>query len=76
MLSRDDIIEKVKLMPDDLLKEIGDFIGFLESKRRQEEIYFQVREDESSLMESDMNNYLSELVAYEDMLAQGVIQWR
>jgi len=27
-------------------------------------------------MESDMSDYLSELVAYEEMLAKGKIKWK
>lgn len=76
MVLRDYIVEKIKSMPDDLVEEVSDFIDFLQSKRRREEIYSQVEKEASSLMESDMSDYLSGLIAYEEMLARGEIQWR
>jgi len=36
----------------------------------------QIEKETSSLMESDMSDYLSELVAYEEMLAKGKIKGR
>jgi len=36
----------------------------------------QIEKETSSLIESDMSDYLSELVAYEEMLAQGKIKWK
>ena len=36
----------------------------------------QIEKETSSLMESDMSDYLSDLVAYEEMLAKGKIKWK
>ncbi len=37
MIERKHIIEKIKSLPDDTLREVLDFIEFLEEKRRREE---------------------------------------
>ena len=76
MLMRDDIWEKIKSMPDDLVKEIGDFVDFLESKRSKREGSQQVCEESDVLGESNMDSYLTELTAYEDMLVRGEIHWK
>ena len=36
----------------------------------------QIEKETSSLTESDMSDYLSELVAYEEMLAKGKVKWK
>ena len=36
----------------------------------------QIEKETSTLIESDMSDYLSELVAYEEMLAKGKIKWK
>jgi len=36
----------------------------------------QIEKETSSLIESDMSDYLSELVVYEEMLAKGKIKWK
>ena len=76
MVRKDYIVEKIKAMPDDLAREVTDFIDFLENKRRWEKIYSHVEKEASSLMESDMADYLSGLVAYEEMLARGEVEWK
>ncbi|MCK4221320.1 MAG: hypothetical protein KAX25_00510 [Dehalococcoidia bacterium] len=65
MISKDYIVEKIKALPDDKLKEIADFMEFVESKGRKTE-----------LAESDMGDYLGGLCAYEEMLAAGEIKWK
>ena len=36
----------------------------------------QIEKETSTLIESNMSDYLSELVAYEEMLAKGKIKWK
>jgi len=36
----------------------------------------QIEKETSNLTESDMSDYLSELVAYEEILAKGKIKWK
>jgi len=76
MVRKDYIVEKIKAMPDDLAREVTDFIDFLEDKRRREKIYSHVEKEASRLMESDMADYLSGLVVYEEMLARGEVEWK
>ncbi|MBT9149601.1 MAG: DUF2281 domain-containing protein [Dehalococcoidia bacterium] len=77
MLTRDYILEKIKFMPDDLVKEVGDFIDFLELKRQMQGNSRQRIEEERDLLaKSDMGSYLTELTAYEDRLARGEIDWK
>ena len=64
MVSRDYIAEKIKALPDDSLKEVLDFIEFLEAK------------GEFELVEGSMGDYLNQLLTYEDMLAAGKIMWK
>lgn len=66
MISKDQIMEKIKSLPDESLEEIADFIKLLEAK---EEGY-------PKLAEHGMGDYLSQLSAYEEMLATGKIKWR
>ncbi len=66
MAIREHLIEKIKSLPEDRLEEVGDFVEFLEAK---EEGY-------PKLAEYGMGDYLSQLSAYEEMLAAGKIKWR
>ncbi len=34
MIKREEVIKKIKLLPEDSLKEVADFIEFLEEKRK------------------------------------------
>lgn len=65
MAIREQLVEKIQSLPEDKLKEIADFIGFLEAKVGQ-----------SELSEHGMEYYLDELSAYEEMLAAGNIEWK
>lgn len=34
MIKREELIKKIKLLPEDSLKEVADFIEFIEEKRK------------------------------------------
>ena len=76
MFAREYILEKIKSMPDEAVEEIRDFIDFLEARRQEESTQQQMGHEATILMESGMRDYLNELVAYEEMLAKGEIDWR
>jgi hypothetical protein len=63
-------INKLNLLPQNLLFEVNDFIDFLYSKHK-----IKPQTDELNLTESDMNQYLSNLNEYETLLAEGKIKW-
>ena len=65
MISKDYIIEKIKSLPDERVKEIIDFIDFMES-----------REKKGELAEYGMDNYLNDLTIYENLLSSGGINWK
>ena len=66
MVTRDRLIEKVKSLPEDKLGDVANFVEFLETKGK----------GQSELAEYGMLDYLSQLSAYEEMLAAGKIKWR
>jgi hypothetical protein len=66
MRTREQLIDKIKSLPDDKLDEIADFVEFMETKGKAQ----------SALAEYGMGDYLSQLSAYEEMLAAGKIKWR
>lgn len=66
MATREHLIEKIKSLPEDRLEEVASFVEFLETKGR----------GQSELAEYGMGDYLSQLSAYEEMLAAGRIKWR
>lgn len=77
MLTKEQVIEKVRVLPEDILKEVDDFIDFLEIKTRKvgnEWSWLARRWDK--IEESDFKDYLSGLTSYEDMLAKGEIRWK
>lgn len=65
MISREYIKDKIESLPDDSLEEILDFIEFLEKKKGG-----------ARLAEYGMESYLNELSSYEEMLADGKINWK
>ena len=65
-----DTISKINSLPQNLLSEVNDFIDFLNSKYKIKD-----NNDEISLAESDMNQYLKNLNEYEILLAEGKIKW-
>ncbi len=66
MIPRDYIIEKIKSLPEDKLGEVANFVEFLESKGKRQ----------TELAEYGIGDYLTQLSAYEEMLAAGKIKWR
>jgi len=66
MVSRDYIVEKIRSLPNDSLKEVLDFIEFLEAREK----------GQSEIAEYGMEDYLNQLLTYEGMLAAGKIKWR
>ena len=66
MTIREHIIEKIKSLPEHKLEEIANFVEFLEAKEK----------GQSELAEYGMGDYLNQLSAYEEMLADGKIKWR
>jgi hypothetical protein len=66
MGTREQLIDKMKSLPEDKLDEIADFVEFLEAKGK----------GQSALAEYGMGDYLNQLSAYEEMLAAGKIKWR
>lgn len=79
MLTKERIIEKVRALPESVLKEVNDFIDFLEIKRKKGEnewAWLARDTDKIKIEESDFKGYLDELKSYEDMLAKGKIKWK
>jgi hypothetical protein len=66
MRAREQLIDKIKSLPEDKLDEIADFVEFVETKGK----------GQSALAEYGMGDYLNQLSAYEEMLAAGKIKWR
>jgi len=66
MRNREQLIDKIKSLPEDKLDEIADFVEFIETKEKCQ----------SALAEYGMGEYLNQLSSYEDMLAAGKIEWR
>ena len=66
MRTREQLIDKIKSLPEDKLDEIADFVQFLETKGK----------GHSALAEYGMGEYLNQLSAYEEMLAAGKVKWR
>jgi hypothetical protein len=66
MQTREQLIDKIRALPEDKLDEIADFVEFPETKGK----------GQSALAEYGMGDYLNQLSAYEEMLAAGKIKWR
>jgi len=66
MQTRQQLIDKIRSLPEDKLDEIADFVEFVETRVR----------GQSVLAEYGMGDYLHQLSAYEEMLAAGKIKWR
>ena len=65
MVIRERLIEKIKYLPEDKIEEVIDFVEFLERKSK----------GQTELSEYGMGDYLSQISAYEEMLANGKIKW-
>lgn len=69
-------IIKVRQLPEPLAQEVSDFIDFLLVKqdRTRWELWTHFSEA-LHLSEADLSDYLRNLEAYEERLAQGDLQW-
>ena len=77
MLTRERVIEKVKILPENILEEVNDFIDFLKTQReRRKDKWKWLRKNQGEIGESDFRDYLEGLTSYEDMLAKGAIKWK
>jgi hypothetical protein len=77
METRSYVMDKVKIIPEDILKEVSDFIDFLEIKLRKDEHNWNwLRKSVENINESDFRDYLSGLQDYEKMLVKGAIKWK
>ena len=65
MVIREHLIEKIKSLSEDKIVEVIDFVEFLEIKSK----------GQTELSEYGMDDYLSQILAYEEMLANGKIKW-
>lgn len=76
MTIHDETIDKIRLLPESLVKEVSDFIDFLVWKSNDKHSSLWLQSHESlELVESDFSDYLSNLEDYENRLARGEIQW-
>jgi len=66
MATREQLIEKIKSLPEEKLGDIANFVEFLEAKGK----------GQSELAEYGMGDYLAQLLDYEEMLAVGKVKWR
>lgn len=77
MLVKEQIIEKVQILPENILREVDDFIDFLEIKRKKgEDQWTWLSKGVDKIEESDFKDYLDGLTNYEDMLAREEIKWK
>jgi len=77
MLTREHVRKKIEILPEDILREVDDFIDFLEIKRKDgENKWAWLSRGVDKIEESDFKDYLDGLTNYEDMLAKGEIKWK
>ncbi len=65
------LTEKLAQLPPNLVQEVDDFVDFLVAKHHP----FATHHNEQSLAELGMESYLANLEQYENLLAEGKIQW-
>jgi hypothetical protein len=69
-------ITKIQQLPESLAQEVSDFIDFLLVKQDQTRWDLWTHFSETlTLAEADFSDYLRNLEAYEERLAQGDIRW-
>jgi hypothetical protein len=67
---------KIRELPEPLIKEVDDFIEFLQMKRDNTRWQLWTLFKETlEIAESDFADYLPNLENYENRLAQGEIKW-
>ena len=77
MTIKEQVIEKVRILPNNVAREVDDYIDFLRLKKRVKKSARNLpasAEEVSS--ETDMSDYLKNLVSYETLLSQGKIRWK
>lgn len=76
MTIQDQVIAKLRQMPEPLVQEVNDFIDSLMTKQNdaQRQQWLQLGES-LEIAESDFSDYLTNLEDYENRLARGEIQW-
>ena len=73
---REETIAKINQLPEELVREVNDFVSFLLTKPDGDRRHLWVQFTEGiELAESDFADYLSNLQDYEKRLASGEIQW-
>ena len=66
----------INQLPEELVREVNDFVSFLLTKRDRDRWQLWVQFTEGiELAESDFSDYLSNLQAYEEGLACGKVKW-
>jgi len=72
----EEIIAKIRELPEPLIQEVNDFIDFLQMKRNGTHYQlWTLFKEVLEVAESDFGDYLSNLEDYEDRLARGEIKW-
>ena len=76
MTLHEDTIAKRQQLPEPLVQEVSDFVDFLLLKRHPDrwQLWKHLME-EQEIAESDFADYLPRLEEYEDLLAEGKVQW-
>ncbi|MBC6424262.1 MAG: hypothetical protein GDA38_24310 [Hormoscilla sp. SP12CHS1] len=73
---REETIAKINQLPEELVREVNNFVSFLLTKPDGDRKHLWVQFTEGiELAESDFADYLSNLQDYEERLASGEIQW-
>ena len=73
---REETIAKINQLPEELVREVNDFVSFLLTKRDRDRWQLWVQFTEGmELAESDFSDYLSNLQEYEERLARSEIKW-
>ncbi|MBC6474718.1 MAG: hypothetical protein GDA48_19520 [Hormoscilla sp. GM102CHS1] len=73
---REETIAKINQLPEELVREVNNFVSFLLTKPDGDRKHLWVQFTEGiELAESDFADYLSNLQDYKERLASGEIQW-
>lgn len=75
MTIQDQVIAKLRQMPEPLVQEVNDFIDLLMTKQDAGQQQWLQPGESLEIAESDFSSYLTNLEDYEDRLAHGEIQW-
>jgi Protein of unknown function (DUF2281) len=76
MNAYEETVAKLQQLPESLIQEVRDFVNFLLVKAQEDnwrlgQQSLQVQET----AESDFSDYLPRLEEYENLLAEGKVQW-